>query len=200
MEEIWKDIEGYEGLYQVSNIGRVKSLEKYVKTGGGYGLHFLSERILKQGKGSRGYLQVRLGNGKKQKMFAVHRLVAQAFIPNPDSLPQVNHKDENKENNCVDNLEWCSSKYNCNYGSRNCKIGSTQKESGIQRNNKYTSKEVYQYTLDGIFVNTYPSMHEAARQTGLDNSAISKVCRGKIKYTGGFIWSYTPLPCHSTQL
>ena len=181
--ELIKQIKDYPD-YWVSTLGNIYSM----KNG--------KEKELKQGKGSRGYLQVSLSS----KTYSVHRLVAQAFIPNPDNLPQVNHKDESKENNCVSNLEWCTAEYNCNYANRNNKISETQKRSGIQRNNKYTSKEVYQYTLDGKFVNTYPSIREAVRQTGLDHSAISKVCRGKIKYTGGFIWSYTPLPYHNTQL
>ena len=118
MEEIWKDIKGYEGLYQVSNLGRVKSFN-YMNTG--------KEKIktptlqkkytMKQG----GYLQTTLYKNNKSKTVLVHRLVAEAFIPNPDNLPQVNHKDYNKTNNCVENLEWCSAKYNSNHKRNNCK-------------------------------------------------------------------------------
>ena len=108
--EIWKDIEGYEGLYQVSNKGRIKSLN-YRRTG--------KEGMLKGKPDKDGYLRVSLYKNRKQKPFYIHRLVAKAFIPNSDDLPEVNHKDENKENNTVDNLEWCDRKYNNNYGSRN---------------------------------------------------------------------------------
>ena len=119
-KEIWKDIKGYEGLYQVSNFGRVKSLTKYHKTKKGY---FSKERILKLIRNERGYLLVGLcKNWKKQKVF-VHRLVAETFIPNPNNLPQVNHINEfEKDNNSIDNLEWCTCKYNCNYGTRNKRI------------------------------------------------------------------------------
>ena len=108
--EIWKDIEGYEGLYQVSNKGRIKSLN-YRHTG--------KEKILSSKPNSNGYLRVYLYKNRKRNSFSVHRLVAEAFIPNYDNLSEVNHKDENKENNTVDNLEWCDRKYNLNYGSRN---------------------------------------------------------------------------------
>lgn len=119
-EEIWKDIKGYEGIYQVSNLGRVKSLPRFHKTKNGY---YSKVKILTPIKNDRGYLLVGLSKEwKKQKIF-VHRLVAEAFIPNPNNLPQVNHINEfEKDNNCVENLEWCSCKYNCNYGTRNSRI------------------------------------------------------------------------------
>ena len=118
MQEIWKDIEGYEGLYQVSNKGRVKSLSRLVVRVGKPN-YITKEKILKcsELKGT-GYPAVKLGSNNNFKSMLVHRLVAQAFIPNPDNLPQVNHKDEIRTNNCVDNLEWCDSKYNNNYGTK----------------------------------------------------------------------------------
>lgn len=117
MEEIWKDIEGYEGWYQVSNLGRVRSVERYVnykKTG----LSFRKSRILKLKSDYYGYRSVNLSVNCKVKTYKVHRLVAQAFIPNPNNLPCINHKDENKSNNFVSNLEWCSIAYNNTYGTR----------------------------------------------------------------------------------
>lgn len=113
--EIWKDIEGFEGLYQISTLGRVKSLPKYTYSKGYPQLR--KEKILKPGYTgkNRCYATVRLNDGKGYK---VHRLVAQAFIPNPDNLPQVNHKDENPFNNNVDNLEWCSNQYNVKYSAK----------------------------------------------------------------------------------
>lgn len=108
MEEIWKDIEGYEGLYQISNIGRVWSVGK---------------EIYKKAGLIGSYLSVSLNKDGHLKNFLIHRLVAKAFIPNPLNLPQVNHIDEDKLNNRADNLEWCTAKYNCNYGGRNSKIG-----------------------------------------------------------------------------
>lgn len=114
MEEIWKPIQ-YDG-YEISNLGRVKSY-KYDKING---------KIMKPSKSTKGYLQLdlRLGGRKYYKRIhlAIHRLVAEAFIPNPNNLPQVNHKDENKENNCVDNLEWCTNEYNSNYGTKSQRV------------------------------------------------------------------------------
>ena len=125
MIEEWRPIEGYEGLYEVSSYGRVRSLDKYVKSG--YGSYRLRKgKILSPGIRPDGYLVVSL----QYKMFRVHRLVAQAFILNPDNLPQVNHKDENKANNRVDNLEWCDSKYNNNYGTARIRAKETAIKNG----------------------------------------------------------------------
>lgn len=107
MEEVWKDIEGYEGLYQVSNLGRVKNVNKNI--------------IKKSTELSRGYLRIGLNKHGKTKKFYPHRLVAQAFIPNPKNKPCVNHKDCNPKNNCVDNLEWCTHKYNNSYKNHHLK-------------------------------------------------------------------------------
>ena len=114
----WKDIPGYEGLYQVSNLGEIKSLN-YRNTG--------KEKIIKPRKNKGGYLRVVLCKNGKQKDFLVHRLVAVAFIPNHNNYNQVNHKDENPSNNNVNNLEWCTSKYNSNYGNRNKKLSESHK-------------------------------------------------------------------------
>lgn len=114
MEEIWKDIQGYEGFYQISNLGRVRSLERIAPSG-----KFVKQIIRKQLKDKDGYCIVGLNKNKSQKTHKVHRLVANAFIENTDNLPEVNHKDEDKTNNEVSNLEWCNAKYNLTYGSRN---------------------------------------------------------------------------------
>ena len=105
MNEIWKDIVGYEGLYQVSNLGNVKRINFFKK-----------ERFVIPCSNGSGYLYVSLSKNNKRKNFYIHRLVATAFIENHDNLPVINHKDENRSNNSVDNLEWCTQKYNCNYG------------------------------------------------------------------------------------
>lgn len=168
--EIWKDIKGYEGLYQVSNLGRVKSLHYR---------HSNREKILPLQK-CREYLNVGLSKNGKQTPYFIHRLVAQTFIPNPDGLPEVNHKDENKYNNCIDNLEWISTIDNFNYGTRNKRIS----EKLINHPNK--SKSV-QCIETGII---YPSAHEAERQTGINFSKICAVCRGDRNKTGGYHWRY----------
>ena len=135
IEEIWKPIEGYEGLYEVSNTGRVRSLDKYDSMN-----RFLRGRILRLFTDGLGYLRAQLYSNSKRKSFLVHRLVAQAFIPNPDNLPQVNHRDENPSNDNVDNLEWCDGKYNVNYGTRIDRIRDIRLKNGT-----YTglSKEEY---------------------------------------------------------
>ena len=121
-KEIWKDIPNYEGLYQASNLGNVRSLDKIVNAGNQFGCKFKitkKGKVLKQHINKYGYKRVTLIVDNKAKNFQSHRLIAQTFIPNPNNLPQVNHKDENKLNNKVENLEWCDSCYNINYGNRN---------------------------------------------------------------------------------
>ena len=129
MEEIWKDIEGYEGLYEVSSYGRVRSLGQFVNHNYG-GDAYRKGRILKPGLGSKKYLSVTLSKNGIQKQYSVHRLVAQAFIPNINNLPIINHKDEDRTNNSVDNLEWCDYKYNVNYGNRLNKFYDSRIKSG----------------------------------------------------------------------
>ena len=161
MDEIWKDKKNYEGHYQVSNCGRVKSIK------------FGKERILKLIKNKDGYLYVNLYKNNIKKKYKVHRLVAEAFIPNPNNYKEVNHKDECKTNNVVTNLEWCDRGYNNNYGTRTEKC----------------SKKVYQYTLDGQFVKEWPSTREAARN-GFNQGNVAACCRGELKKHKCFIWSY----------
>lgn len=180
MKEIWKDIDGYEGLYQVSNLGRIKSLPKQD------GFHFLKEKIKTLFLKRNGYLMVSLSIKGIGKQNLVHRIVAKAFIPNPENLPQVNHKDENKLNNRVDNLEWCTAKYNMNYGTCLERRAKTQRESGCQINNKGSSTPIICIENNVI----YPSIREAERKLHLDGSCISKVCRGLRKRAGGFTFAY----------
>ena len=130
LQEIWNDIQGYEGLYQVSNFGRVKSLPKKHDISMGKGYYITKERILQPGEDKDGYLQVGLRKNKKTRMRKIHRLVAETFIPNLNNLPQVNHKDENKQNNDVINLEWCNNSYNQNYGTCGQKKSESMKEIG----------------------------------------------------------------------
>lgn len=188
--EIWKDIKGYEGLYQVSNEGRVKSLN-YRRTG--------REELLKPQTDSWGYLYVNLFKEGKKKCPKVHQLVAQVFIPNPLGLPQVNHKDENKLNNTVwvnedgtvdlekSNLEWCTNEYNQNYGTRNQRI------AGANTNGK-RSKRVYQRTLNKILVKIWASVAECGRN-GFSHTAVSDCCNNKYMREGNniykdYIWEY----------
>ena len=175
LNEIWKPIKGYEGLYEVSNLGRVKSL---VRNG-----TILKERILNQFI-VKNYLKTNLRN-KGQKQYYVHRLVAEAFIPIPNELKQyigtrylqVNHKDENPLNNIASNLEWCIASYNTNYGTRNERVALKE------------SKIVLQYDLKGNFIREWSSTMECGRN-GYNQGSVSACCRGKRKYHKDCIWKY----------
>lgn len=164
-KEIWKNIEGYEGLYQVSNLGRVKRLKKIFKKYNGYGIfnHYLDEKILKPTKEQ--YYRVSLIKNNKRQTFLVHRLVAQAFIPNPNNYPCVNHKDENKLNNNVNNLEWCDVKYNMNYGTIHKKF----------KMNNHNSKKVICLETKEIF----QSGKQCAESIGCHRSNVGNCCNNK---------------------
>lgn len=125
MLEEWKDVVGFEGLYQISNLGNVKTMSRPAPTThrGHVGYRMIRERLMHPAHGSKSYPCVRLRKNGKTITKTVHRMVAEAFIPNPNNLPEVNHKDENKYNNCVDNLEWCTHKQNMNSGTVSARIG-----------------------------------------------------------------------------
>lgn len=177
MAETWKDVAGFDGLYQVSDQGNVRSRHRLGSDGG----------ILKPKDNGRGYFQVSFSREGKRKLFLVHRLVAEAFIPNPLNLPVVNHKDENPANNAVDNLEWCTVKYNLNYGT--CITRRTAKLKGRYINGPL-AKAVLQYDKSGNFVKEWPSTHEVERQTGFARSNISACCLGRLKSAYGYIWRF----------
>lgn len=167
MEEIWKPIENYENLYEVSTLGRIRSLYNYR---GKY--HILKPRLKK------GYLQIGLRKHNKRCWYAVHRIVSKAFIPNPNNLPCVNHKNQNKLDNSVSNLEWCTYHYNNVYGDR------------IQKCIEKTGKPVIKYDMKGTIIERYVSASEAARQNCCDLSQLTKCCRGLIKTVKGFSYTY----------
>ena len=162
MSERWRDVAGYEGRYQVSDQGRVKSFK------------WNKERFLKPSMDKDGYLLVTLCAGGKRKTLKVHRLVCEAFHENPDNKPQVNHINEIKTDNRASNLEWCTCKQNVNHGSRNERV----------------SKPVGQYSLDGKLIKLWPSTMEAERQAGFNHGNISQVANGKYKQAYGCIWRY----------
>ena len=155
--EEFRDIPGYEGMYEVSNLGRVKNVE----TG----------RILKPGKDSRGYLQAGLYKNGIVRKFLIHRLVAQSFIQNPNNYPEINHRDEDKTNNAVSNLEWCTRDYNNNYS---------------------LAKPVLQYDLLGNLIKEWPSASKVEEELGIWQTSISACCVGRTGYNsaGGYTWKF----------
>lgn len=173
-EEKWKDIQGYEGLYQVSNLGNVRSVDRIVKH---YPKdYFQKGRVLKSALTKNGYPMVILVNHNDRKTKMIHRLVAETFIPNTNNLPQVNHKDEDKINNKVDNLEWCTHKYNVNYGHRNENMSTK------------LGKKVAMLK-DGQIVKVFNSQAEAKRN-GYSQAQISKCCNVIVEHYLGYQWMF----------
>lgn len=170
MEEVWKDIKGYEGLYQVSNFGKIKSKRK----------------ILKQFINHKGYFIIQLSKRNISKTYIVHRLIAEAFIPNTENKPQVNHKDGNKQNNCIDNLEWCTN----NENKAHAKINKLCKSSPIGEKN-IRAKKVIQYDLNGNFIKKWNCINDIKRGFKLSSASnISLCCKSKLRTAYGFKWKY----------
>jgi hypothetical protein len=170
MTEIWKEVTGFDGLYLVSNFGRVKSFRRG------------KEKILSQHTRNR-YMSVGLYADGKMKRHYVHRLVGNAFISNPNNYPCINHKDQTTANNNINNLEWCTHSYNNTYGDARGKR---------LLNTDFTAREksVAQIDKAGNFVRRWKSMSEAERMLNIPESNISNCCRGKVKTAGGFVWKF----------
>lgn len=182
----WKKVKGYEEQYLINNDGEVYSL--------------LSNKVLKPNYMTTGYLSVELFKNGKRKRCSIHRLVAEAFIDNPDNLPCVNHKDENKQNNNVENLEWCTYKYNSNYGTCKEKIKknrviSDKLRNSIRATGLKNAKPVIQLTKDNVVINRFDSIMKAAEALNIDHGHISSVCKNKRKTAGGYKWKYEREVC-----
>lgn len=179
MEEIWKDIEGFEGLYKISNCGNVYSVGGRVM--GRMNNRYKNKPRIMKPYIRNGYEHIRLTKDNKQFHYKIHRLVALAFLPNPKNYPYVNHKDENKRNNHVNNLEWCNAKYNLNYGTHNERMKKTKSKNPIA-----------QYTLDGNLLAIYLSSREIERLFGFPHSSIDNCCKKKYGYktSHGYKWEY----------
>lgn len=162
--EQWKAIDWTNGKYEVSNLGNVRRVG--------------SDKNMSQRVGKRGYSRLNIDVSGKKRTVTVHRLVASAFIENPNNLPQVNHKDENKLNNSADNLEWCDQQYNRCYGT------------AIERGAANRKKPVNQFTIDGEFVCRHASQLDAGASIGVSPTCIGDCCLGKRKSSGGFLWSF----------
>lgn len=176
MEEIWKTIKGYENIYEVSNKGNIRSVDRYVYQQNR--MVFYKGTKLKPFKNNSGYLCVGLSINNKKKKFAVHRLVAESFLPNPHNYPQINHKDENKENNEWTNLEWCTGSYNGRYGTL-----------PKRREIKYGHR-VCMYNKRGDLLNIYISARGAERELNISHSEILNCCKRNAHTAGGYVWRF----------
>lgn len=180
-KEEWRAVPGYEGIYEVSNLGNVRSLDRYVNSSVPGTKYFINGKQLNPIKNNRGYLRVNLCNESGRKAKFIHKLVCLAFIPNPYNLKSINHKDENKENNSADNLEWCTDEYNANYGTRNKRVSESKKGTHynlfpiVGKDNK---------TGDEIHINSVGE----ARIYGFSPRYVSLCLSGKQKFHKGYRW------------
>ena len=189
MKEIWKDIKEYEGIYQISNLGRVRRLKKWC--GNVYKSKWIDDiKILTPTDNGNGYKIISLNKNRKRKNKYIHRLVAEAFIPNPDNLPEVNHIDNNKSNNVWTNLEWCTRSYNVKYSFDKGFHVAPKNMLGRKGKNHPISKSVKQYDLEGNFIKEYGSAHIASQETNVCYASIKKCRCKKQKTAGGYIWTY----------
>ena len=190
INEIWKPVVGYEGLYECSNMGRVRSVDRYVPHKFDGEFQFIRGIIKKTKLNNSGYEIITLSKDGKEKTCLVHRLVAEAFLPNPNNLPQINHKDEEKTHNIIwvnedgsidydkSNLEWCTREYNFYYGT------------GRRRQAEKEMVPVIQYTKDGVLIKKWDSMHLVMNDLGINVGNISNCCSGRCKSVGGYKWKY----------
>lgn len=177
MQEVWKDIRNYENLYQISNLGNVKSIARKGA--------FRKDKVLKCSYNKKGYMYVCLCKNCRRKAYRVHRLVAQAFIPNPENKPQVNHINGNKKDNSVCNLEWTTNKENSVHAHKNNLV-----HNPIGKENAL-SKKVLQFDKENNLMNEWIGMREASRELNIAFSSIWMCCQGRIKTAGGYIWRYS---------
>lgn len=178
MKEVWKDIDGYGGAYSVSNFGRVRSNEIIINRRA-MGSYKRCSFIKKQTVMRKGYLIVTLSFNKKHKQVLVHRLVALAFIPNPNNKPQVNHIDGNKQNNCISNLEWVTDKENMIHASQHGLLNIPEPQN---------KKPVLMFDLKGNFIREYESRSAVKKDMNIDTASVYNVTCGKIKQTHGYIF------------
>lgn len=180
IDEVWKPIKYYEGLYEISSLGRIRSLDHLRQTG--RSAYIQKGKEIKLGlNGKTGYLIVSLSKNGTSTTYRVHKLVAETFLPNPNNYKCVNHINEVKTDNRIDNLEWCSHKYNSNYGNRNKKIADK------------LSIKIDQYSLDDEYIKTWNSSVEIEKTLGIKQSNICLCCKGKRDSVGNYKWKYHEL-------
>lgn len=189
--EVWKEIDGYNQRYEVSNYGRVRSKDMVVN-GRLQNCHKIKGRILKPHTDKEGYKGIVLCINQKRKTFRLHRLVAAAFIPNPDNKPCVDHIDGDKSNNRADNLRWVTTKENCNNPITKSRLNKMIGEYMVGRLGglHQRAKQIAMYSICGDLIKTFLSVKDAQRETGLNDSNIVKCCKGIKKTCGGYIWAY----------
>lgn len=185
---MFKEIQGYEGLYSINEDGLI--LRHKRTTNNRRGVFVLEEKFLSTTAKANGYIQTTLTKDKSKKHFSVHRLVAQVFIPNPDNKPCINHKDGNRSNNNVNNLEWCTHSENNLHAFRTLNKAPTKGCLGKFGAEHHSSKPVIQWSLSGQMLNTFAGQHEASRMTGVNRGNISGAISGRYKTAGGFNWTY----------
>lgn len=187
-EETWKPVVDYEGYYEVSNLGNIRSVSHLISgyVNGGFRTYYTKSSSLKHNISKVGYVMVSLSKQGKVKHFNLHRLVAKAFIPNPNNFPCINHKDEDKTNNNIKNLEWCTKKHNANWGSNPRRL------SEMFAKKPPRHRKVSQYTMDGKFVKTFYAASHAAKELRIGSGWIIACCRGTkgAKSAGGYKWKY----------
>ena len=187
-EEKWISVKGFEGLYEVSNLGRIKSLTKIVWNGKGY--YTKKESFIKPSVNKGGYLHTRLCKNGKLSSFTVHRLVAESFVSNDEGKPQVNHIDGDKENNAICNLEWCTNYENYKHAVEN---GLKDMKKVSIESVKKSRRGVSQIDISsGLVIFEFKSIMDAQRAAGVPNSHIVRVCKGKLNTAGGYKWRYIP--------
>lgn len=207
-KEIWKNIPNYEGLYQVSNLGNIRSLDKFSFTNNRFNKmkRKVKGRILKPYLNEKtGYLQIVLSNNKKQKTWLVHRLVAQTFISNLENKPQVNHIDGDKNNNNINNLEWCTCSENIKHafinnlshsnfkvqcGSNHHFFGKHHSTEAKQKMKESHYKKVAQYDKNNNLIKIWDGIKQVQEKLNINNGNISECCKQKRKTAGGYIWRY----------
>lgn len=189
IEEIWKDIVGYEGYYEVSNIGRIRSLSRTYPHWRS-GLINKAGRIIKPRISKHGYLRLFASVHQVKTYVSVHRAVAIAFIPNPENKPQVNHKNCIKSDNRLENLEWATASENSSHHHKVKPVNYNRPNLGRLGINSFRHKEVYQISFDGFLIGHFGSAAEAHRATKVPYSSIVMCASGRCKRGHGYIWSY----------